>query len=63
MSGYPAPASYVGNGETVTNKEAMGRLRQVTFHGPIKATSLFVVAIYGVLDLLRRVFCKNTLSI
>ena len=63
MSGNPAPTSYVGNSEMVTNKEAMGRLGQLTFHSPIEATGLFVVAIDGVLDLLRRVFCRNPLSI
>jgi len=63
VRGNPAPAGYIGNGEAVTDEEPMRRLSQVGIHGAIEATGLIVVAVNGVLNLLRCVSWKHPVSI
>lgn len=53
MGGDPAPAGNVGDGDSVTDEEARGRLGEVGVHGAVQAAGLVDVAVDAVLDRLR----------
>lgn len=55
MSGHPAPAGNVGNGDAVADEEARGRRGQLLVQGAVQAARLVDVAVDTVLNLLRGV--------